>query len=45
MRDYLKVQCGEYVCDRLSGSAKLRIRVYINSDNDVINAFDIKKGF
>ncbi len=44
MRDYSEVQCGKSVCDRLSGSAKLRMRAYVNSGNDVMNAFDIKKG-
>ena len=44
IRDYSEVQCGKSICDRLSGSAKLRMRAYINSRNDVTNAFDIKRG-
>lgn len=44
MRDYSEIQCGKSICDRLSGSAKLRMRAYINSGNDVMNASDIKKG-
>ena len=44
MRDYSEIQCRKSICDRLSGSAKLRMRAYINSGNDVTNASDIKKG-
>ena len=44
MRDYSEVQCGKSVCDRMSGSAKLRRRAYINAGNHVMKAFDIKKG-
>lgn len=44
MRDYSEIQCGKSICDRLSGSAKLRMKAYINSGNDVMNASDIKKG-
>lgn len=44
MRDYSEVQCGKSVCDRISGTAKLRLRAYINAGNDVLSALDIKKG-
>jgi hypothetical protein len=44
MRDYSEVQCGKSVCDRLSGSAKLRMRAFMNAGNDVMTAIDIKKG-
>lgn len=44
MRDYSEVQCGKSVCDRISGTAKLRLRSYINSGNNVLSALDIKKG-
>ena len=43
MRDYSEIQCGKSICDRMSGSAKLRMRAYINAGNDVTNASDIKK--
>ncbi|CAF4613272.1 unnamed protein product [Rotaria socialis] len=45
MRDYSEIQCGKSVCDRMSGSAKLRMRAYINAGNDVESAFEIKKAF
>lgn len=44
MRDYSEIQSGKSICDRLSGSGKLRMKAYINSGNDVMNASDIKKG-
>ena len=43
MRDYSEVQSGKSVCDRISGSAKLRMRAFINAGNDVVTAHDIKK--
>ena len=45
MRDYSEVQCGKSICDRLSGSAKVRMKAYINFGNDVIDASDIKKRY
>ena len=44
MRDYSEVQCGKCICDRLSGSAKLCLRAFMNAGNDVMNASHIKKG-
>ena len=45
MRDYSEVQYGKSVCDRISGSAKLRMRAFINAGNDVVTAHDIKKKY
>ncbi|CAF1474098.1 unnamed protein product [Rotaria sordida] len=45
MRDYSEIQCGKSICDRLSGSAKLRKRAFINAGNDVMTGADIKKSF
>ncbi|CAF4591160.1 unnamed protein product [Rotaria sp. Silwood2] len=44
MRDYSEIQDGKCMCDRCSGSAKLRLRAFMNAGNDVMNAVDIKKG-
>jgi hypothetical protein len=44
MRDYSEIQCGKSVCDRLSSSAKLRMRAFMNAVNDVMTAIHIKKG-
>ena len=44
MRDYSEIQSGKSVCDRMSGSAKLRMRAYVAAGNDLTNTLDIKKG-
>ena len=44
MRDYSEDQCGKSVCDRLSGSAKLHMKAYMNAGNDIVTAVDMKKG-
>lgn len=43
MRDYSEIQSGKSICDRISGTAKLRMRAFINAGNDVSSAEDIKK--
>lgn len=44
MRDYSEIQNGKSVCDRMSGSAKLRMRAYVAAGHDLLSASDIKKG-
>ncbi|CAF1213905.1 unnamed protein product, partial [Didymodactylos carnosus] len=42
VRDYLEVQPGKDVCDRMTGSAKMRKGAFVDAGNNVLNASDIK---
>ena len=44
VRDYSEIQRGKSICDRMAGAAKLRMRAWINSGNNLLNASDIKNG-
>jgi hypothetical protein len=44
VRDYSEVQRGKSICDRMAGAAKMRMRAWINAENNLSNASDIKKG-
>jgi hypothetical protein len=43
-RDYSEVQKGKDICDRVCGVAKARMRSWIATGNDLLNAIDIKEG-
>lgn len=43
-RDYSEVQKGKDICDRVCGVAKARMRSWISTGNDLMNANDIKEG-
>lgn len=43
-RDYSEVQKGKDICDRVCGVAKGRMRSWIATGNDLLNAHDIKEG-
>ncbi|CAF4327169.1 unnamed protein product, partial [Rotaria magnacalcarata] len=43
-RDYSKVQKGKDICDRICGVAKDRMRSWIATGNNLLNAHDIKEG-
>ena len=43
-KDYSEVQKGKYICDRVCGVAKDRMRSWIATGNDLMNAYDIKEG-
>ena len=43
-RDYSEVQKGKDICDRVCGVAKARMRSWVASGNDLLNAVDIKEG-
>ena len=43
-RDYGEVQKGKNICDRVYGVAKARMRLWVSSGNDLLNANDIKEG-
>ncbi|CAF1475523.1 unnamed protein product, partial [Didymodactylos carnosus] len=44
-RDYSEVQQGRDICDRLAGAAKMRLKSYMKSGNNVLTTHDIKRGF
>ncbi|CAF3873247.1 unnamed protein product, partial [Rotaria sp. Silwood2] len=43
-RDYSEVQKGRDICDRVCGVAKNRMRSWVATGNDLMNAHDIKEG-
>jgi hypothetical protein len=43
-RDYSEVQKGKDICDRVCGVAKARMRSWVATGNDLLNAMDIKEG-
>lgn len=43
-RDYSEVQKGKDICDRVCGVAKARMRSWVATGNDLLNAIDIKEG-
>ena len=43
-RDYSEVQKGKDICDRICGVAKGCMRSWIVTDNNLLNAHDIKEG-
>jgi len=44
IRNYSEIQRGKSVCDRMAGAAKLRMRAWVNTGNNLLTASDIKKG-
>ncbi|CAF1019727.1 unnamed protein product [Didymodactylos carnosus] len=44
-RNYSEVQHERDICDRLAGAAKMRLKSYVNSGNNVLTVHDIKRGF
>ncbi len=43
-RDYSEVQKGKDFCDRICGMAKARMRSWVATGNDLLNAIGIKEG-
>ena len=43
-RDYSEIQKGKDICDRICGVAKNRMRSWIATGNNLLNAHDIKEG-
>ena len=43
-RDYSEVQKGKDICDRICGVAKDRMRSWVATGNNLLNAHDIKEG-
>ena len=42
-RDYSEVQKGKDICDRICGVAKSRMRSWLATGNNLLNAHDIKE--